>query len=81
MFTKKWKGAMLALCTLALSASAATGGLLLGGFEAETYFAILLLVLNVTFLFYDYALTVMITAYLRIWRRKLRIDRFFTDRY
>ena len=57
------------------------GGLLLGGFEAETYLAVLLLILNVTFLFYDYALTVMITAYLRVWRKKLRIDRFFKDRY
>ena len=36
MFTKKWKGAMLALCTLALSASTVTGGLLLGGSAEKT---------------------------------------------
>lgn len=57
------------------------GGLLLGGFETEIYLAVVLVILNATFLFYDYALTVMITAYLRVWRGKLRIDRFFKDRY
>ena len=34
-------------------------------------------VLNAIFLFYDYALSVMITAYLRVWRKKLRVERFF----
>lgn len=39
--------------------------------------AILLLLLNAIFVFYDYALSVMITAYLRVWRKKLRVDKFF----
>ena len=34
-------------------------------------------ILNGTFLFYDYALTVLITSYLRVWRKKLRIEKFF----
>ena len=55
------------------------GGLLIGGFELGYSVAIIALVLNATFLFYDYALSVMITAYLRVWRRKLRIDRFFKN--
>ena len=53
------------------------GGLLVGGFEMGMHMAILSLLLNAIFLFYDYALTVMITAYLRVWRKRLRMDRFF----
>ena len=53
------------------------GGLLVGGFETGMHVAILAILLNAIFLFYDYALTVMITAYLRVWRRRLRMDRFF----
>ena len=33
--------------------------------------------LNGVFLFYDYALTVLITSYFRVWRRRLKIQRFF----
>ncbi len=32
---------------------------------------------EVVFVFYDYALSVMITGYLRVWRKKLRVERFF----
>ena len=39
--------------------------------------ALVLLLLNAIFVFYDYALSVMITAYLRVWRKKLRVDKFF----
>ena len=34
MFTKKWKGMLIAVCTFALSASATAGGLLVGA-DAE----------------------------------------------
>ena len=33
--------------------------------------------LNGVFLFYDYALTVLITSYLRVWRKRLKLYRFF----
>ncbi len=33
--------------------------------------------LNGVFIFYDYALSVLITSYLRVWRKRLRIGRFF----
>ena len=35
------------------------------------------IVLNGSFLFYDYALTVLISAYFRVWRKRLRIEKFF----
>ncbi len=43
------------------------------GLAVEITFALL----NAIFVFYDYALSVMSTAYLRIWRYRLRIHRFF----
>ena len=33
--------------------------------------------LNGVFLFYDYALTVLISSYLRVWRKRLKLYRFF----
>ena len=51
--------------------------LMIGGMTFDMPVFVVLLLLNVIFVFYDYALSVMITAYLRIWRKKLRIDKFF----
>lgn len=51
--------------------------MILGGIALGMSAAVALVLLNAIFVFYDYALSVMITAYLRVWRKKLRIDRFF----
>lgn len=48
-------------------------------FEEEVTVGILLLMLNGVFVFYDYALSVMITAYLRVFRKRLRVERFFGE--
>lgn len=53
---------------------------LIGGELQNIGIATILLLLNGIFVFYDYALTVMITSYLRVWRKRLRLDRFF-DQY
>ena len=52
----------------------------LGELTFGVHIALILLLLNAVFVFYDYALSVMITAYLRVWRKKLRADRFFRSK-
>lgn len=52
----------------------------LGTAGPEIHIALVALLLNGVFIFYDYALSVMITAYIRVWRKKLRIDSFFKER-
>lgn len=37
---------------------------------------IIAILLNVTFVFYDFALTRLITAYVYVWRKKLKIDKW-----
>ena len=61
--------------------SALTVGAVLRAFgisiEEEMHAGILLLLLNGVFVFYDYALSVLITSYLRVFRKRLRVARFF----
>ena len=45
--------------------------------EEEMHAGVLLLLLNGVFVFYDYALSVLITSYLRVFRKRLRVARFF----
>lgn len=56
--------------------------LLIGEVVLETQLPlwIFVLILNGFFLFYDYALSVLITSYLRVWRKRLRVERFFGER-
>lgn len=53
--------------------------LLVGEVELGTELPVVavILLLNGFFAFYDYALSVLITSYLRVWRKRLRVDRFF----
>lgn len=54
--------------------------LLMGGVTFGMHIAIVIVMLNLIFVFYDYALSVMITGYLRVWRKRLRVDRFFKEK-
>lgn len=52
-------------------------GILVGELTLGVPVRIMWVLLNGVFLFYDYALSVLITAYLRVWRKRLKIYRFF----
>lgn len=62
----------LSVVLMGLVARLLVGELILGA-----HALVILLLLNGVFVFYDYALSVLITAYLRVWRKRLRIERFF----
>ena len=48
--------------------------------QEEISLTVFWLLANGVFLFYDYALGVMIISYWRVWRRRLRIQRFFGEK-
>lgn len=77
----RWRVARLVIKLVTFNASVILmwllGQLLLGELALGVHIAVALVLLNGLFLFYDYALSVLITAYLRVWRKRLRIYRFF----
>jgi hypothetical protein len=50
---------------------------IMGEVPLGAHVAVIAALLNGVFLFYDYALSVLITSYLRVWRRRLKMYRFF----
>jgi len=67
----------LAVFNISLGLMVAVSRLLVVDLDMGMVLWTTIVILNGTFLFYDYALTVLITAYLRVWRKKLRIEKFF----
>ena len=70
----------LAVFNASLALMALAWKIFLGELAPGVSLVVALILLNAVFLFYDFAFSVMITAYLRVWRKKLRIEKFFNKR-
>ena len=66
----------LGVFNLCLLAMWGVSKLFLAEFETVYPLALIAVVLNFVFVLYDFALTRLITAYLYVWRKKLKIDRW-----
>ena len=66
----------LGVFNLCLLAMWSVSKLFLAEFETVYPLALIAVVLNFVFVLYDFALTRLITAYLYVWRKKLKIDRW-----
>lgn len=77
----RWRALRIVIKLVAFNVSVIlmwlVAGMLVGELTLGAPVQIMWALLNGVFLFYDYALSVLITAYLRVWRRRLKIYRFF----